>query len=262
MTSRLLASKTLAAPLRHELLYFKAESHLRLDSSEPAAKTYDEAAEIAPDEGLGATDVATALLIRRSKRNMYRCRFTDGSPGETYSIIEDDSRKHALRALYADEKAASAKALQTAAAGDDLPVLWSSLQTAGTLRKLEIACTGGDAESKVTCKSLAERAEEIMKEKLKDMTDRVEKLQKDANKKKKMGSAYRKRGLAEQEKQQLRRDIEDCTALAQAARKLADAGPAVANSDDFAGIAGDANALARLAEEVLTADYSQIYDRN
>jgi hypothetical protein len=92
------------------------------------------------------------------------------------------------------------------------------------------------------------------------MSSRVEKLDKAANKKKKMGSAYRKRGLSADEQAELREVVRKCEQFATAVRPLADAAPS--NAAKFATLRADAQALHEHATRVLSADYTLIYDRD
>ncbi len=260
-TNRLLGVKSTSANDRHALLELKAEAHLRLGDSAPAAKAFDEAAEAAPDEREAAMDRAMAILVRRSKKNVFRpSNSPDGSAVQSYSILEDDQRSAALRALYADERFASARGLAGTRDAVTVADLLKGLDVAIAVRNLELAANGSDAESQAEIKPLADRAEDILNDQLKVIDKRVEKLSKSANTKKKMGSHYRKRGLAEEEKRDLRKDAVECNQIADGAERFAAAISSA--SEDFEGIRRNAQQLVKRAEEVLTADYSAIYDRN
>src|SRR5688572_23191763 len=91
-----------AAYDRHEVLLLKAEAHLHLGDAEPAAKAFEEAAAVAPDEAVAASARATALLARRAKQNVYVPKAPSSAvgAGEGLSLLDPVARKLALRALY------------------------------------------------------------------------------------------------------------------------------------------------------------------
>ena len=256
-----LKGETAAAYDRHEMLLLKAESHLRLGDGEPAAKAFDEAADAAKDVSTAATDRATALLLRRAKQNVYRPKTTSSSvaAGEGLSVVEPVSRKLALRALYADERAAAQKRL-AAPERASLADLVAVLDAAEPIRALELAATGATSEMDQLVEPLCERARKLLGDELKSMSSRVDKLDKAANKKKKMGSAYRKRGLAADEIVELREIVEMCDRFRQAAQRFGNA--ASLDAPKLTKIRADAQELREHAEKVLSADYSGIYDRD
>ena len=246
---------------RYEMLVLKAESHLRLGDAEPAAKAFDEAADLAADPAAAAKDRATALLVRRAKQNVYRPKTTSSSTaaGEGLSIVDPVARKLALRALYEDERAAAGKRLAVPERAS-LAELLAVLDVAEPLRSLELGATGATAETDQVIEPLAKRAHEMIRDELKSMSSRVDKLDKSANKKKKMGSAYRKRGLAAEEQSELRDVMQTCETFREAARRFA--GVATVDAARFATIRADALELHEHAGKVLTADYTGLYDRD
>ena len=246
---------------RHELLRLKAESHLRLGDAEPAAKAFEDAAVVAKDEATAALDRATALLSRRARQNIYRPKTPSSAfgAGEGLPVLDPVGRKLALRALYDDERAAAQKRMEVpprAALSD----LIAALDVAAPIRTLELGSTGASSETDAVIAPLCERAQEMIGDEIKSMSSRVDKLDKAANKKKKMGSAYRKRGLSADEQAELRDVVRKCEQFGAAARQLADAAPP--NAAKFAALRADAQALLEHATKVLSADYSILYDRD
>ncbi len=250
-----------AAYDRHEVLLLKAEAHLHLGDTEPAAKAFEEASAAAPDEAAAARDRATALLARRAKQNVYKPKTPSSSvaAGEGLSLLDPAGRKLALRALYADERAAANKRL-AAPERASLADLVAALDAAAPIRALELGATGAAGEMDQVIDPLMSRAHAMMKDQLKVMSSRVDKLDKSANKKRKMGSAYRKRGLAAEEMAELRTIVETCDYFAQAVERLAEA--VTSDGAEFAAIRSDTRELHDHAEKVLVADYSGIYDRD
>jgi hypothetical protein len=246
---------------RHEMLVLKAESHLRLGDAEPAAKAFDDAAAAAKDEHAAALDRATALLARRSRQNIYKSKTTSSTlgAGERLSLLDPVGRKLALRALYEDERAASQKRLEVPPRAS-MNDLLAALDVAVPLRALELGATGASGEVDGLITPLCTRAHELMRDEVKSMSSRVDKLDKAANKKKKMGSAYRKRGLSAEEQGELRDVARACEQVGLAARQFADVAPA--NAERFTALRGDAQALHERATRVLNTDYTIIYDRD
>ena len=248
---------------RHELLVLKAESHLRLGDAEPAAKAFEDAAGAATDEPAAATDRAMALLARRAKQNFYRPRTTTPASavaaGEGLSILDPAGRKLALRALYDDERDAAKRRLQVPERAS-LADLVEVLDAAAPLRTIELGATGATGESDQVIEPLVDRAQKLMKDELKSMSARVEKLDKAANKKRKMGSAYRKRGLSAEEMAELHEIAQACERIRAAAQRFNDA--FTSDAAKFSTIRTDAQELHERAEKVLSADYTGIYDRD
>ena len=246
---------------RHELLRLKGESHLRLGDAEPAAKAFDDAAVVATDEATAALDRATALLARRARQNVYKPKTTSSAvgAGEGLPLLDPVGRKLGLRALYDDERAVARKRMDVPPRAS-LSDLIAALDVAAPLRALELGATGASSETDALIAPLAERAREMVGDEIKSMSSRVEKLDKAANKKKKMGSAYRKRGLSADEQAELREVVRKCEQFATAVRPLADAAPS--NAAKFATLRADAQALHEHATRVLSADYTLIYDRD
>jgi hypothetical protein len=256
-----LKGESAAAYDRHDVLVLKAEAHLHLGDAEPAAKAFEEAAAAAPDEAAAAKHRATAQLARRAKQNVYKPRTPSSAvgAGEGLSLLDPVARKIALRALYDDERAAARKRL-VAGERATLAELVAVLDAAAPIRTLELGATGAATESDQVLDPLSDRAHALMKDELKAMTSRVDKLDKAANKKRKMGSAYRKRGLAAEEIAELREIVLTCEHHRQAAQRFGDVVTSYAAK--FTAIRSDAGELHERAQKVLSADYTGIYDRD
>ena len=246
---------------RHELLRLKGESHLRLGDAEPAAKAFEEAAAVATDEPSAALDRATALLARRARQNVYRPRSPSPavSAGEGLSLLDPVGRKLALRALFDDERDAAQPRVSVPQRAP-LHALTVALESAAPLRTLELAATGAAEQTDEVLRPLCDRAGKLMRDELKMTSSRVEKLDKAANKKRKMGSAYRKRGLSSAEQAELREVLGLCEHFALASRRFQEAAPFDAAT--FAAIRTDAQTLHEHATKLLVADYTVIYDRD
>ena len=244
---------------RHEVIVLKAESHLRLAQQDLAADGFDDAAAVAASPEAHDIDFATARLIRQSKRARYVPR-TGSLAGAEIDILEPDSRKKALIALFDDERAEAQSALDRAAESQRIAPLFDAVDRAAQLRQLERAARGDADESDKLLKSLSKRSRAMLSGEIKRVEKRVDQIGKSANKRKKFGSAYRKQGLAAPDPAELRELIKTCGQVCDAAVRMADS---VSNDkDDFEAIKRDSAAAARHAQEVLTADYTGLYDRS
>jgi hypothetical protein len=246
---------------RHGALVLKAEAHLRMGDLVLAARTFDEAAAAATDERAAAVDKSTAVLLRRAKRSGYLPKTGPAAEArEVLPVVEPDGRRLALKALYADERAAAAKKIDAAMSGDSVDALLDAAGLIAELRALELAAGGADDDSRKALADNSKRARELLRDRIKDMTDRAEAISKAANKKKKMGSAYRKRGLSREEIDELREQVHACRRLTDAAARLELVH--ASDAEAFEQVAKEAGDAARRADEILRADYGGLHEKD
>jgi hypothetical protein len=247
---------------RHELLDLKAEAHLRLGDADLAAKTFEQASEVAVDDAARAVDVATALLVRRSGRAGYIPRVVERGQAQQQPlpIVEPAARKLALRALWADERAAAEEPLTSARSSESIAELVAAARTLGLIRTLELAATGAEDQSRESLDPTLKRLDKNLEKQVKQLADRVEDLTEAANRKRKMGSAYRKRGLGKDEMQELREIIGACGTIDEQVDRLAVALPRE-DVERFEKSRRAAHEVAARADQTLRADYSGIFDR-
>lgn len=255
-----LPADALPPPDRHEALLLKAEAHLHLHQNSAAADAFEAAVAVAPDDHARDLDRATILLIDRCKRST----FTPKSPGEAsrperIDILDLSSRKLAFEALFNDERTEIAPRIKQIAESTQLPPILAAADQLTQMRLLERAYSGSGTESDQMLDPLAKRAESLMKSEIKEIDKRVTAIDKAANKKKKMGSHYRKPGLAASDVKELQQHVQTCGQMVEAATSLAGSMPDAAA--DFDEIRLDAQELGTRAQAVLAADYSGNFDR-
>ena len=213
--SRVLALKGGAGKAydRHDLLVLKAETHLRQKESSAASTAFELAAKEAPDEKAKATDVASAMLVKRSRNLTFTPTAKKASaggaggpggagavaagagakagveggakagaaPSGPIDITDPEKRKEAFAAMFAEQKQQVAPKLKAGTAAKSLPPLVEALQATGPLRTLELAATGEDAEAKAMVQDLSQRAQKMMGDALKQMTTAVTEIEAAAN---------------------------------------------------------------------------------
>lgn len=281
--SRVLALRGDAARVydRHALLRLKAEAQLKLKDASGAAASFEQAAREAPDDRSRAVDVATQMVVRRSKNLSFtpapkRNPRAGAKAPRPIDVSEPEKRQAAFAALLAEQKDQVAPRLAAAKNARTLAPVAEALQSAGRLRTLELAATGDDAQVKAMVRDLSGRAQKMMADAVGDMTQVVKDVEESASTLKEvmvpvrtpglagggvmMERSYKKRGLMTPDVNDLRRVIADCRKLIPAARdlgeKLGEAGEA------FKQIGKDAAAVGNKAHEVLTADYADSYPRS
>jgi len=261
-TTKILAlpADSLLPPDRHEALLLKAEAHLHLHQNSAAVGAFEAAVAVAPDDHARDLDRATILLIDRCKRST----FTPKSPGEAsrperIDILDSSSRKLAFEALFNDERAEIAPRIKQIAESTQLPPILETTDRLTLMRLLERAYSGSGTESDQMLEPLTKRAESLMKTEIKEMEKRVTAIDKAANKKKKMGSHYRKPGLAASDVKELQQYVQTCGQIVEAAKSLAGAMPD--SAADFDELRLGAQELGTRAQTVLAADYSGNFDR-
>ena len=282
--SRVLALKGDAAKAydRHDLLRLRAETQLKLRDAAGAAATFEQAAKESHDDKARAVDVASQAVIKRSKNLQFIPAAKKGAKGaakaEPIDVGDPEKRKEAFIVLFAEQKDLVVPRVKAAKDAKTLPPVIEALQAAGALRTLELAATGDDAEVKAMVADLSGRAQKMMADAVKDMTDTVAQIEESANRLQEVMTpvrnpggigggggvyaerSYRKRGLMTPDVKDLKRVISDCQKMVPAVKglvdKLGEAG------EEFKQIGKDAVAVGTKAHEVLTADYANSYTRS
>lgn len=260
---------------RHDLLRLKAETHLRMKVQAAAAQAFTEAAdEAGQDTHAGDVDRAMALLIKRSQNFAYTPKVREkGKPTDPINIVEAETRKQALEALFRDEFAVAAPKIKAVQDARQLPPIIDVMATVRDVRILESAATGSTAETKKVVGDLGARAQELMADAVKRLKGPVEDIEKSANEIVRVESVggdprtgglrsdpkWKKKGIDRRDTTDLQDTIATCEKIAAACRDLADVlGDGAA---DFGGVRSEAGKLARRADQVLNADYRRTYDR-
>lgn len=294
--SRVLALRGDAAKAydRHLLLRLKGECHLRQKESAAAATAFELAAKEAPDETQRAVDVATAQLVKRSKNLTFTPSPKKAAPGAgggagavkanananaeksgPIDITDPEKRKAAFAVMLVEQKDEVAPKLKAAKDAKSLPPVVAALEAAGTLRTLEVAATGDDAEVTGMVSELSGKALKMMADAVDDMAKTVEDIQLSANDLKEVRTpvrspapgggvmlerSYKKKGLTTPDLQDLRRIIGDLQKLVPAAKELSEA--LGESGEEFKRVGKDAAVLHDKAREVLTYDYANDYTRS
>jgi hypothetical protein len=261
---------------RHDLLRLRGETQLRLKTPVPAAQSFAEAAEATDDAAAVAVDRATALLIKRSQQQAYTPKNNGkGKAPETIPIIEPESRKKAMAALFEDELTAAGPKLKSVADAKQLSVILDAVPFIRDLRSLELAATEKDERTKKVLGELGTHARELLAKAVKDEGKRVDDIEKTANetvqiqdygrdpKSNGRGTTiqteWKKRGLNRNDAGTLRDSLALMEKVAGACREMTDA--IGDKSTDFAPVRADVEKVAKKADSVLNTDYTRRYTR-
>jgi hypothetical protein len=282
--SRVLALKGDAAKAydRHDLLVLRAETQLKLKDTAGAIASFEQAAKEAPDDKSRALDVATQMVLRKSKNLTFSPTKKGAKAGdkgaqkaEPIDVSDPEKRKDAFAALLAEQKEEVAPKVKAAQNAKTLQPVIDALQAAGGMRTLELAATGEDGQVSTMVRDLSGRAQKMMADAVKDMGDTVKDIEQAANDLKEVRvpvrtpgigggvsaeRSYKKRGLTTPDVKDLKRVIADCQKLVPAVKelieKLGDSG------EEFKQIGKDAVDVGTKAHEVLTTDYANSYTRS
>lgn len=264
---------------RHDLLRLRAETQLKLKDVTGAINTFEQAAKEAPDDRARAVDLATQMVLKRSKNLTFtrsakrNAKGAAAAKADPVDVSEPEKRKAAFEVLLAEQKDEVSPKLKAAKDARALPPIIEALQAAGGLRTLELAATGEDAQVKAMVQGLTDRARKLMADAIQDWADAVAQIEASANRLTETFApmrqpgigvyaerSYKKKGLMTRDLQDLKRVIADCKKLVPTARelgeKLGDAG------EPFRQVAKDAAEVGNKAHEVLTADYGSSYTRS
>src|SRR5450432_310481 len=170
------------------LLALKGESHLQLKQLGLAADAYTAAAKESADPVNANGYKAVAQLIRKSPGGIYQpkqptTRPADAAGGkpQPINILDIDSRRDAVEALFHDEAKVFSAKLDALKKQTSLPPLMDGIKQISDLRVLEVAATGSDDTSKQMVASLADHAGELMSAAIKTMAANVDKVETLAN---------------------------------------------------------------------------------
>jgi hypothetical protein len=271
--NRLLALKGAAARAydRHELLRIKGETHLRLKAAAPALQAFDAAAFETDDAVTAASDLATALLIKRSQQMAYQPR-GKGKTKAPIPILEADARKQAILALFEDELAATEPRVRAARTAGRLPAIVEVIPSIRDLRVLELACFQKDARTRALVQDLGERARDLMAAGIKDLEPTLTAIETSANDVIPVEHAtrdpripggvrveqrFKKRGIDKKEQLILQETYAACEKVARSCQDMAEA--IGADLVDFGPVRADAGKLARRADTILRTDFSVLH---
>lgn len=265
---------------KHELLTLRGESELRLKQTEAAANAFRQASKATDDPQKSSVDLATEILIRRSKQNAYTPKTAGpatkpvagvasatGGAMAPISIVEPDKRKLAFRALFNDEWAAAAPTLKAAKSAESLKVITSAAKTIQSrqLDLLDTVANGNDEQTKDALTGLRSHAAELMSKALEKLGKREQEITSSANEiihqqvmnqgpyGRQPGDLPRRRGLQGNDRQELTGIAQTATQIGAAAREIVGGLGDKSAADDLADQASD---VVQRAKKALDADYS------
>jgi len=161
---------------RHDLLRLKAETHLQLKAYGAAEQAFIAASKETRDETAANVDLATAILVHRSRAGKYQpIAKVKGAIPDAISVIGPEARRIALEALFRDEAAADAPQITALRDATSLDSLANFAPTVTILRTLEMGATQGhDEQTRQLISVLAKHAQDLMDDDVQDMIKRMD----------------------------------------------------------------------------------------
>ena len=253
-----------------DLNLLKAETCLQQNLQDMASVAANEAAKLgssSPDNKLGTEAHALAALLKRSQKLQYTPKSPAGS--KPMSILDRANRQAVYVALLADMQGDVDAKLKAAKTSKSLPPISTAIQSLGDMSVVETMATGSNAQSQKAGDELSSTAHTLMKQTVAALDKRVDAIQKSADKMRDLGpsgrvhrftgvaeKSYRKTGLGDAERNELRDAIDACAKIAGTCTDL----QAVMKKDarDFKDVVSAAEATAKQADQVLNADYNKV----
>jgi len=243
---------------RFELLRLRAESNLRLKQPAPASDTFAAAAKelAATDPDRAAFFRAVSIVVKRSKNNAY---VPKRGKSEAIDLLNEDSRKRAIVALYDDEAADVLARVNAMRKADSLPPIVEAASRLKELADLERAAKGSNDETENRLLKLGDDARRIIGASLNKMTDNVEAISRRANERYLIqeGHIYRKRGLQGRDRDNLLDVMSTSEKIPDAISKLSE--QLGTEGDFFKKTKDDAAKLYDRARYVMNDDYTGVY---
>jgi hypothetical protein len=250
------------------LMELRGEAQLHLKQTGPAAESFTAAAKETKDEKQQNADKAIALLARRSPGANYVPKNPpDGSEarGTTrqppISIIDEESRKEAFKALLNDEMKSMKPKVDALERVTSLVPLLKGMQEVNELRAVELAGTGKDLQTAALVEGLANQASQLMSNALGVMAENVKRINESANKTSVdmvnlPNGAYQqvstKHGLNSNDATTLQDVINTCGQIVEVCKTMGSSGKAAAAMKT---VGAKAEQLAVQADQTLKADY-------
>jgi hypothetical protein len=258
LVSRLLPIRGKAAQQydRYELLSLKAEAHLRLKAGDAAAQSFKLAAEQTEEREKAAVARATEQLIRRSRGLAFTPRHAakgQAAKLDPIDIVDPETRKSAMRAMFADDMAELAPKVRAAKLGTTLPPALKAMQAARELATLELAANGSADQVNGVVEELKQSCKDLLARAMERTTKRVDQITQMANDPEfvrqvfpnplggfEVEVAERRRGLKRQDISQLKALADTCDEVAVGGKAIAKAaGAEESEFEDLVEAAGD-----------------------
>jgi hypothetical protein len=168
----------------HAINLFRAESLLQLKQTDAAAQAFHQAAKATDDPGVAAVDLATEMLVHRSRQQQYTPKIVaKNEKPAPIDILAAGPRKQAIAALFNDEWATVAPKLKSAQDGTSLVLIASTIKTinAQQLPTLDLAAHNNGEQTKQAIETLRKHAQELMSKALERMGKQEQEIIADAN---------------------------------------------------------------------------------
>ena len=247
---------------RFELLRLRAEANLRLKQNPAASDAFAAAARQieSSDADRAAKLRAVAMLVKRAKGTTYVPRTGPGkAKPDPIDLLDEDSRKRAIDALYEDEAADVMARVNSLRKSNTLPAIAEASKRLKDLADLERASRGSDEETRGRLLKLGEDARQLVTVSLRKMDTRVDQIQREANELYQVaqGNIYRKRGIASNQRGELQGIMDTAQRIDGALTEMSDA--LATEADFFKSAHDDATKVSDHARNVMNEDYSGIY---
>lgn len=162
---------------RYELFSLKGEAHLRLKANEPAAAAFRQAAAETDDRQHKALARSTELLIRRSRNLAYTPKkVARGDKAEPIDIVNADSRRKAIAALFVDEVSPLLPKVEAAKASKSVGPMIKTMAVAREMEYLELAANGSEDQVNGIVQSLREQGKTMLTRVMEKATKRVDRI--------------------------------------------------------------------------------------
>ena len=162
---------------RHELLVLKAEAHLRLKATEAAAVAFRQAADATEEAEPRAVARATEQLIRKSKNLAYTPKkVARGEKAEPIGIVEFESRRKALAALFIDEMQPVLPKAEAAKEANNVGPMIKAVAAVKELDYLEMAVNGSADQVNGMVTDLKDRGKKMLQGVMEKAAKRVDRI--------------------------------------------------------------------------------------
>lgn len=257
---------------KHQLLEMRGEASLRLKHIESAEAAFYEASKATENPDKSALDLATEILIKRSRLLKYTPKpaSEDERQKPPIDIVAPDQRKLALRALFADEWTTLSPKLKAAKEGVSVVVIMDAIRAMKShqLPTLDLAANGNDDQTRQAVTGLRDHAGELLSKGLENLGKREQEITSAANEiihqqvavpSGGIGGGYqmqdrpRRQGLTGNDRQELQQISRQASQIAAAVQDLiAGLGDKTAAED----LLEQANDIVQRAKKAIEADYS------
>ncbi len=252
---------------RYQLFMLKAEGFLGKKDLSDAIDNFNSAGKATQDPREQAVAKWTATLARRSKGGTFVPKSTPplGVKPAPFDLLNLTARNAALAALLDDELATLKPKLQSASTGQSLPQILPVLKQVQDLSVLDSIANGNHDKTTQIAGDLLKHAHDLIASAIKQMSDRVDAIEKYANQttnlpqQQMVNGIYltqnvaQKNGLTYDNKNELKNTIDTCAKIDQAVASLTQFDT---TDSQWTAIVNDSDQLSHHANDVLTADYS------